>query len=201
MEHAIQIYLASASPRRAELLTQLGVKFEVVPSDIPEHPGSNELARDYVIRLAQQKAMAGWNRLDAGKLRPVLGSDTEVVIDGEILGKPRDEAHAIQMLSRLSGRAHDVFSAVAIYYEGRASYRISQSRVTMRPISPQEMHAYWLTKEPLGKAGAYAIQGLAAIFIEHLAGSYSGVMGLPLFETAQLLNEFNISPLQKSDDK
>ncbi len=186
------IYLASASPRRRELLAQIGVRFEVVVADLDEscHPG--EAPELYVVRLALAKARAV--HLQRGE-RPVLGADTAVVVDEAILGKPRDRADALAMLGRLAGRSHHVYTGVALVLpDGAAQTRLSVSTVTFRPIAAAEREAYWASGEPADKAGGYAVQGLGAIFIERLEGSYSGVMGLPLFETAELLRHA-VAPL------
>lgn len=177
------ILLASASPRRQELLTQIGVCFQVLPVDIDETPKTHERAADYVLRLAAAKAQAG----RAKRAMSALGADTAVIVDNAILGKPRDQAHATQMLTRLSGRKHAVLTAVALADDRGLQTRLSTSQVWMRALSSEEIAAYWRSGEPCDKAGAYAIQGFAATFIERLEGSYSGVMGLPLFETAALL--------------
>lgn len=185
------IYLASASPRRQELLRQLGLDFEVIPSNLEEVPQPGERSQDYVARVARDKAHHVAHRLrEQGKvLYPVLGADTEVVLDGEILGKPRDRAHGLEMLRRLSGRTHDVLSGVCVVHDGRAHAALNVSRVTFRPLTEAEIVSYWNTGEPVDKAGAYAIQGRAATFVERLEGSYSGVMGLPLYELAGILRE------------
>ncbi len=188
-----QLYLASASPRRAELLEQIGMTFRRLAVDVPEVPRRNELAEVFVQRLALDKARAGWRTLAPDDPHPVLGADTAVVIDGEILGKPRDEDHFRAMFRRLSGREHEVLSAVALMTGTRKAVKISRSRVRFRPVGEAEMAAYWACGEPEGKAGGYAIQGRGAVFVDHLEGSYSGVMGLPLFETAELLGRFDIS--------
>ncbi len=187
------VYLASASPRRAELLEQIGVSFRRLAVDVPEVPKRHEPAEVFVQRLALDKARAGWEQLEGEDARPVLGADTAVVIDGDILGKPRDEAHARAMLERLSGRSHRVLSAVALMTATQKAVKVNVSTVTFRSIAPAEMAAYWATGEPADKAGGYAIQGRAAVFVERLEGSYSGVMGLPLYETAELLGRFGIS--------
>ncbi len=188
------IYLASASPRRAQLLTQIGVTFSVLEVDVDEHHRPGETPADYVTRLALAKAHAGRDLLAAGTARPVLGADTTVVAAGRLMGKPRDRDDAIAMLLELSGRIHQVISAVAIAGEHEA-VRTSQSDVTFRALTAAECQAYWNTGEPQDKAGAYAIQGRAAEFVERLEGSYSGVMGLPLYETALLLRGFGIKIL------
>jgi septum formation protein len=188
-----QLILASASPRRKELLVQLGVRCEVFPADIHECPEPGETPEAYVRRVAADKS-AEVLRASGGRL-PVLAADTEVVLDGEILGKPRDFAHAREMLSRLSGREHLVLSAVSLRSGASHFETLCVSTVAFREITADELAAYWASGEPLGKAGAYAIQGRGAIFIRHLAGSHSGVMGLPLFETAGLLAQIGIRTL------
>jgi septum formation protein len=178
------LVLASTSPRRRELLAQLGLSFEVLAVEIDERPLAGELPADHVCRLALAKARAGAAQARNGC---VLGADTVVVVDGDILGKPRDAGDAAAMLRRLSGRSHAVVSAVACLHGVTHGVRLSESDVTFRALTDVEIDAYCATGEPLDKAGAYAIQGRAAAFIRHLQGSYSGVMGLPLFETAELL--------------
>lgn len=187
-----QIILASASPRRSELLKQIGVRHRVVSVDIDEAPLPHEAPDAYVARVAAEKSEAC--RLLEHSGLPILAADTSVILDGRILGKPEDLQHAIEMLSRLSGRTHQVFSAVSLRGD-RHWQAISVSEVRFRPLSHQEIVAYWQTGEPCDKAGAYAIQGLASTFIESMAGSFSGVMGLPLFETAQLLAQQGITIL------
>lgn len=187
--HESFIYLASASPRRRELLAQLGIAFESIVTDIDESLQPDESAETYVRRMASAKAAAALKRLPARRA-PVLGADTVVVIDGQILGKPANQAAAAAMLHRLSGRAHQVLTAVAISDGEHEAVAVSRTVVTFRPLSDTEIDGYWATGEPCDKAGGYAIQGLAATFIESIDGSYSGVMGLPLFDTAGLLNGF-----------
>lgn len=182
------LLLASASPRRRELLNQLGIAHEVRPADIHEAPGPSETPERYVCRVAAEKSAAVWSRYGL----PVLAADTEVVLDGEILGKPRDFAHAADLLGRLSGREHRVLSAVSLRHADHHWQALSESRVRFRPLAPEEIAAYWASGEPEGKAGAYAIQGLGAVFVERIEGSYSGVMGLPLYETARLLRQVGI---------
>lgn len=180
------IVLASASPRRRELLGQLGVVHEIVPTDVDETPLPRERPEALAQRLARAKALAGLQR--DGGARPALGADTIVVGGGAVFGKPRDRADAVRMLTALGGQEHQVMTAVAVAMPaGDVREALSVTRVRMRPISAVEAGAYWDTGEPAGKAGAYAIQGAGAVFIEHIAGSYSGVMGLPLYETARLL--------------
>jgi len=184
-----QLVLASASPRRCELLAQIGIEFEQQVADIDETPRAGESPADYVARLALEKARAA--RRAGSCAAPALGADTAVVVDGRILGKPADFADARDMLRLLSGRVHEVFSAVALV-AGREAVAVSRSTVRFREIGDSEIAAYWRSGEPRDKAGGYAIQGLAAAFIERLDGSYSGVMGLPLYETARLLDDFGI---------
>jgi len=182
------VVLASASPRRRELLAQLGVPHSALPVDIDETPRDGEAPAALARRLAEAKARAG--REAAGGTRAVLGSDTVVAVDNRIFGKPQDRAAALSMLAALSAREHVVFTAVALALPAPAApvrLALSQTQVRMRAIAPAEAAAYWDTGEPAGKAGAYAIQGLGAVFIEEIRGSYSGVMGLPLYETARLL--------------
>ncbi|HSS63489.1 MAG TPA: Maf family protein [Gammaproteobacteria bacterium] len=189
------IYLASQSPRRRELLQQVGIRFRLLEVHVDESRRNDETARQHVLRLAAEKAVRGWGSLPAGDRAPVLGADTVVVIDGDILGKPAGPDEAGDMLARLSGRTHEVLSSVCIT-DGTPSTRLSRSLVTFREISDAERAAYCATSEPLDKAGAYAIQGRAAAFVSSLQGSYSGVMGLPLFETAELLFELGIDLLE-----
>lgn len=186
------IYLASQSPRRRELLEQLGVAFDIIDAEIHERRLPQESPADYVRRVAREKAGAGLLALAGRPGALVLGADTDVVLDGEVLGKPADAAHAAELLARLSGRAHEVVSAVWLLSDRREEYRLSVSTVRFAPLSPADIAAYVATGEPFGKAGAYAVQGRAAAFIERIEGSYSGVMGLPLHETWQLLRNFGV---------
>lgn len=183
------IYLASASPRRHELLGQLGLDFEVLAVDVDESVRDGESGAGYVGRLAAEKSRVARAGLASGD-PPVLAADTAVVLDRQILGKPADERDAERMLTLLSGRTHEVLTAVSVRDHLRNLVEISRSRVRFRAISAPEIAHYWQSGEPAGKAGAYAIQGLGAIFVEELRGSYSGVMGLPLYETACILNKF-----------
>ena len=194
------LYLASQSPRRVELLQQLGLQFEKLSIDVDEAHNSGELPEDFVRRLGFDKAMAGYRALiDQSPSLPdtplaVLGADTIVVCDDSILGKPKSEADAAQMLSLLSGRMHNVYTSVSVLLRdvsGEYCVRsfINNTQVTFRTIEPHEVKWYWDTGEPSDKAGAYGIQGLGAIFVARIEGSYSSVMGLPLFETSQLLSE------------
>lgn len=176
--------LASASPRRRALLEQIGVPHTLASADIDEARRQDETPLEYVQRMAQEKAHAVWEKQSS---LPVLAADTSVVLDGLVYGKPQDRTHAIQMLTSLSGRAHQVLTAVALATASGIRLRLSDSTVKFRSIAAEECAAYWDTGEPRDKAGGYAIQGLGAVFIESVTGSYSGVMGLPLFETAELL--------------
>ena len=186
------VYLASRSPRRRELLQQIGVDFDVVDVDVDESQAHGETAAAYVARLALEKARAGRSVLPDKRMLPVLGADTAVVAGDRILGKPQDLDAAEQMLALLSGNTHQVLTAVALVADGEA-VRLSSSNVTFRTLTESERAAYWATGEPVDKAGGYAIQGRAAVFISRIEGSYSGVMGLPLYETAILLQESGIN--------
>jgi septum formation protein len=187
------IYLASASPRREELLRQLGVPFKAQPATTPEERLPQEPPADYVRRTARAKAAAVWaSPAVQAHPRPVLAADTAVVVDDTVFGKPADTAQALEMLEALSGRSHVVLTAVALHAEGAAQELLSKSEVRFRATTHDERLAYCATGEPLDKAGAYAIQGHGAVFIERLEGSYSGVVGLPLLETATLLGRFGL---------
>ena len=189
------LFLASGSPRRRELLTQIGVPFQVVSASIDETPLPDECPAAYVERLARAKARAGHEHLLGASVSTpfcVLGADTAVVLDDQILGKPVDEADALSTLMALSGREHEVLTAIAILAAERCETRVVRSRVSFRTISQQEAAQYWASGEPQDKAGGYAIQGLAAVFVAGLNGSYSGVVGLPVCETAELLGQFGI---------
>jgi len=199
------VYLASKSQRRQELLQQLGVEFELLQlreaagrrRDVVEEPRKDEPPAEYVKRIARTKAAVGWHRMGRRELtpRPVLAADTEVVLDGAPVGKPADAVAAVAMLAALSDRSHQVITAVAVRWESQMTFAVSTSRVTFRAIPKDEIERYVATGEPFDKAGSYAIQGKAAAFIKHLEGSYSGVMGLPLFETAELLARFGFPVL------
>ncbi|MGY8828655.1 MAG: Maf family protein [Pseudomonadales bacterium] len=186
------LYLASGSPRRRELLTQIAVPFltQIAPIDENALPGESPIA--YVERLALTKAQAGLAALTDNADAVVLGADTAVVLDGRILGKPTDRADGLSTLSDLSGRTHEVLTAVALVSRERQASRVVTSQVTFRALSQAEIEAYWASGEPQDKAGCYGIQGLAAVFVSQLQGSYSAVVGLPLCETAALLAEFAI---------
>jgi septum formation protein len=193
MTYPSRIYLASQSPRRAELLRQIGVSFDVVTVAVDETMAAAETPEAYAQRLALEKARAGWGQLCSDR-RPVLGADTIVIAGDTVMGKPASRQQAIEMLLTLSGNTHQVITAVALAGEQEV-VRSQCSRVTFRSLTRRECEAYWETGEPRDKAGAYAIQGLAAMFITRLEGSYSGVMGLPLYETTELLKTFGIDTL------
>ena len=200
-----RIYLASRSPRRRDLLQQIGVAFEVLPADnggprdtdVDETPLAGESPSGYAMRIARAKGEAGWRTVTHCSLPvfPVLAADTTVVLDNEIIGKPDDPAHARELLARLSGRTHQVLTAVAVVADGRMETALSASTVEFRKLDDAEILRYAASGEPLGKAGAYAIQGRAAVFVRAIGGSYSGIMGLPLYETAELLQRFGIRPI------
>jgi septum formation protein len=192
----VEIVLASASARRSQLLDQIGVAHECVAADIDESQRPGEPPAAYVRRLAREKAEAVAAR-ELGRLRrPVLAADTTVVLEDRIFGKPADEADCVAMLLALAGRTHEVLTAIALRYEGVLRAAESSSRVTFRDIDTGECRRYWASGEPAGKAGAYAIQGLGAVFVTRLDGSFSGVMGLPLYETASLLDDAGIARWQ-----
>ena len=179
-----RLLLASQSPRRSALLKQMGLGFDVEPADVDESPLSGEDAESYVRRLAHAKAQARWRD---GYLN--LGADTIVVLDGNLLGKPRDEQHGIEMLLQLSGRDHQVATGVALYDGNQTRSCVVVSEVTFGIVSESQAQAYWQTGEPQDKAGGYALQGLGGIFVTQLVGSFSGVIGLPMAETEQLLHQ------------
>jgi septum formation protein len=191
------LYLASRSPRRQALLRQLDIEFEPLllrealgrERDVVEEALEAEPAPHYVERMARTKAQVGWQRMQNRKLaeRPVLGADTEVVLDGDVFGKPANADEATRMIRRLSGRTHQVLTAVALRFRDRTEVEVSISRVTLRRLGAAEIDRYVAGGEPFDKAGGYAVQGIAAAFVSRLEGSYSGVVGLPLYETAALL--------------
>ncbi len=187
-----RFYLASQSPRRRELLKQIGVHYELLSVEVDETPYLREDPVTYVQRVCRAKAEAGWNSLLANKLppQPVLAADTTVTIAGNIIGKPDDDAHAAEILRRLSGKKHQVLTAVALAFEDQLEMRLSTTTVTFDTLSEDRIHRYLLTREAHGKAGAYGIQGYAGAFVRHIDGSYTGVMGLPLYETVELLKLF-----------
>lgn len=188
----VSLVLASSSPRRRELLDQIGVRYQVIVPDIDESIDPGESPEQYVRRLAREKAVAVNALPDVHGRFAVLGADTIVVCDDEVLGKPADKADAVRMLSKLSGREHITMSAVCVCKGERSETLLSTTTVRFAQLSDARIEAYWLSGEAQGRAGSYAVQGLAAIFIEHLSGSYSGVVGLPLRETARLLAEFSV---------
>ena len=190
------IVLASASQRRSQLLRQIGVRHRILGADIDETPAPGEEPTGYVRRLAAGKAAAVVARLAAEASPAVLAADTTVVLDGRIFGKPADEAECVEMLGALAGRTHAVHTAVALWHGGRLRQALDTSYVTFRAIDLPERRRYWASGEPAGKAGGYAVQGLGAVFVARLEGSFSGVMGLPLFETAALLDAAGLSRWQ-----
>jgi len=185
------IALASKSPRRRALLARLGVGFDVLDVEVPEIRAAGESAEDYVHRVAREKALAG---LAIAPEAIVLGADTEVVLDDHVFGKPRDQADAAAMLRRLSGRTHEVLTAVVVVSNALETRALSRTQVSFGELTEPEIATYLASGEPMGKAGGYAIQGAAERFVHLLCGSYSGVMGLPLFETSALLRPFGITP-------
>ena len=185
------IYLASASPRRRDLLEQIGIAFQIRPADLPEVPLPGERPLDFARRMARDKATTVGQQLTA-EGRPVLGADTVVALDQRIFGKPRDQSEAQAMLADLSDATHRVMTAVAVLAQGRIEDRVSISEVRLRATTAAERYAYAATEEPLDKAGGYAVQGLGAVFVEAIKGSYSGVVGLPLAETCALLRRFGL---------
>jgi septum formation protein len=191
------IVLASRSPRRSQLLAQIGVPHEVLPVDFDEARMPGESPREFVERLARDKARHARAACPEGP--PLLAADTIVVLEGDLFGKPRDEADGVAMLLALSGRWHEVMTAVAVCDGAAVGSAVSVSRVRFRQLGEDECRAYWATGEPADKAGAYAVQGLGAVFIERLEGSYSGVMGLPLYETARLLQAAGVAVWQEGE--
>lgn len=188
------LYLASQSPRRRELLAQIGVPFTVLDTQVPEQRAPGEVPEAYVRRVSRAKAVAGLELVRGVDGALVLGADTDVVLDGEVFGKPRDAVDAAAMLRRLSGRTHRVISIVWLLGARGESCAECISRVAFGALEARDIDAYVATGEPFGRAGAYAIQGRGATLVAHLEGSHSGVMGLPLFETARLLREAGLSP-------
>lgn len=180
------LFLASESPRRAELLQQLNLTFETVNAPVEEVGLPNESPESYVLRIAIEKALSGFNKV-AGKTVWVVGGDTVILFEGRVFGKPKNEADAFKMLAALSGQAHQVLSAVALVFDGEVFSALNTTSVRFKVLSESEITAYIKSEEPFGKAGSYAIQGLGAQFIERIEGSYSAVMGMPLFELSQLL--------------
>lgn len=200
-----KIYLASKSPRRRELLRQIGIDFELLllrdkmprGPDVSEEVLPDEKADDYVMRVTREKAEFASRVMLMRRLpiRPVLTADTTVVIDGSILGKPANKAEAMDMLRALSGRTHQVLTSIALHHDEQSRQILQVSDITLTTLTEEAMHNYCASPEPYDKAGGYGVQGLAAAFVEHIAGSYTGIMGLPLFETAKLLHEAGIRVL------
>lgn len=200
--HTKSIYLASRSARRRELLKQIGVGYELLMlredqrrgGDVDESPHAGEAPRDYAVRVAEMKAAAGLQAMARrmGPRKPVLAADTTIAFDEHIIGKPDDAADAVRILTALSGRSHGVITAVSVAFADRIETRVSESTVYMHAIDPARIQRYVASGEPMDKAGAYAVQGRAAVFIARIEGSYSGIMGLPLAETAELLALFGI---------
>jgi septum formation protein len=188
----MQLYLASKSPRRRELLAQLGLVFECIEGSVDESVLDGETPQDYVLRLAKAKAVSGQDNLVVPSHIPILGSDTSVVIDNQILGKPRDEQEAVAMLARLSGRSHMVYTAVAIKHNKDIKSVCCVTKVFFADMTVRQINSYVSTGEPMDKAGAYGIQGLGGRYIQKIEGSYSSVVGLPLYETGVLLAECGI---------
>lgn len=187
----VSVYLASASPRRRQLLQQAGIRFEVILPAIEEVARPGESAEEFVMRMALEKAQAGLAQVVAENRprAPVLGADTCIVLDNEIIGKPRDHADGIRMLTKLAGRSHEVLTGVAVVNEEKVLQVLSRSQVTFAPLSADEIEHYWRGGEPVDKAGGYAIQGQAAAFIERIEGSYTGIVGLPLFEVVTMIKK------------
>lgn len=189
----MSFYLASHSPRRRELLQQIGVRFQLLATAVDESLREGEKAADYVVRLAEAKAAAGAAILaEHGDHHRILGADTSVVVDGQVLGKPADRDDCLRMLRLLSGRSHQVMSAISIIGSGRRESRLSITEVTFRTLSDELIEEYWRSGEPRDKAGAYGIQGLGAVFVKEMHGSYTGVVGLPLEALVPLLDDFKI---------
>ena len=197
MSESPMIYLASRSPRRGELLGQIGVTFAVLPSDVDESVRPDESPEHYVLRLAREKALVCAQRLAVEGLadRPILAADTTVCIDGMILGKPEHDADAAAMLRRMSDRWHAVHTAIAVAQGNRVETALSSTQVEMARLTEAEIAAYIASGEPRDKAGSYGIQGLAGGFVRRIEGSYSGVMGLPVYETSLLLKQFGVPVL------
>jgi septum formation protein len=184
-----KVYLASGSPRRSELLSQIGITFDKLSLDVNENRLDNETPLAYVERIAQAKAQAGWDSLTKGERRPVIGADTSVVIGQNVLGKPKNKTDAKAMLKQLSNGQHEVLTAVTVIYDEQVLTKVSRNQVTFALMTENDIDWYIATGEGSDKAGSYAVQGLAAMFIQQIIGSYSGIMGLPLRETMELLNE------------
>ena len=192
-ETSPHVYLASQSARRRALLDQIGVRYVVLPVSVDESAHAELLPAERAQRLAVDKALAGWSSPERTRDLPVLAADTLIAFEGRVFGKPNDREHCLAMLASLAGHTHDVHTGVAVRAPGgRCDSMVSSTRVSMRASSASERSAYWASGEPRDKAGGYAVQGLGAVFVEAIAGSYSGVVGLPLCETAQLLRSFGV---------
>lgn len=189
------VYLASGSPRRTELLDQICVEHQIIRPSVDETPAEDESLLDYVRRLAEEKAMAGYDMLENPHDVLVVGADTAGELNGEMLLQPKDEADGKALLAKMSGKTHQIYSAVAVTNGEATMSLVSVSEVTFASLSKAQIDAYWQTGEPADKAGAYGIQGIAAQFVQHMQGSYSGIVGLPLHETVVLLKEFGVEPL------
>lgn len=192
MPQTPQLHLASQSPRRQDLLRQVGFRFDLVASDVSEIPEPGQAPADYAVAMALAKARAA--RVPAGSRLPVLGADTDVALGERILGKPRDRADGLEMLRALAHRTHQVYSAVAVLRGEHFETALSVTDVSFGTITPAQAEAYWDSGEPADKAGGYGIQGLGAQFVKEIRGSYSGVVGLPLYETLQILKRFDVLP-------
>lgn len=198
-EHTVNtLYLGSGSPRRMEILTQLGYRVVKLPADIDETVKAGETPAPYVQRMAEEKNQAALTLFcetnGAMPDFPLITADTCVFSDGIILGKPRSQAEAIEFLNRLSGKQHTVLTAVCIHYRGKTSSRVQTNRVVFKPLSSEEISAYVQSGEPMEKAGAYAVQGIGGIFIQSIEGSFSGIMGLPVYETVSMLQDLGYRP-------
>lgn len=185
------LYLASASPRRRDLLQQLGYTTHLCPANIDETPHANETAQDYVLRMAIEKNQAAQQSFSQHLAAPLISADTTVALNHQILGKPNNTEHAHQILCQLSGNTHQVLTAVCVSYQQQTLSLIQSSDVHFKTLTNEEIDAYINTGEPLDKAGAYGIQGIGGAFVNHLSGSFTGVMGLPIFETITLLQQLN----------
>ena len=192
----VTLYLASASPRRKEILDQLGIDYKLLPQNIDETRITGEIPEDHVCRLARTKAESALLELDTNIEAACLGSDTTVVLKGDVFEKPVDEADAQRILTCLSGKTHQVLTAVALATSDLTQVLLSASKVTFKDLTDEEINKYWLTGEPADKAGAYGIQGLGGIFVKDIKGSYSGIMGLPILETVALLSTIGITSEQ-----
>jgi len=203
VERSPELYLASTSPRRSELLAQIGVQISIFSVDTDESPIVGEIPSAYVLRLAEAKAQAGWEYMVANRLPelPVLGADTTVVLGDRALGKPVNQEDCIQSLMSLSGRTHQVLTAVAIKKANVVVSELSVTNVTFKELTPDLLEQYWLTGEPQDKAGGYGIQGFGAVFVDKIEGSYSGVVGLPIEKTVLLLNQFNVGMWQNISNR